>query len=102
MIEALEKLCMEHPVHYVARVTKFLDGLIQAHGDHMFAGFAFFSVVLIAWILTRRRKHPVHEISVVIVPLGQAPKRECEPQPLLFEERGDFERFGRVWFLLAP
>ncbi len=90
MIAAVEKLVMEHPVQYVARVTKFLDGLIQDYGDYLFLGFTFFSVVFIAWIFGRRRKHPVHDISVVILPLGQAPKRTAEPEPILFEERTDF------------
>ena len=90
MIEAVDKLCMEHPVQYLARGTKFLDGLIQEYGDYLFVGFAFFSVVLIAWIFGRRRKHPVHDISVVILPLGHAPKRDVEPEPLLFEERTDY------------
>jgi cobalamin biosynthesis protein CobD/CbiB len=90
MFEAVEKLCMEHPVQYVARVTKFLDRLIQDYGDYLFVGFAFFCIVLISWIVSRRRKHPVHDISVVILPLGQAPKRDCEPQPLLFDDQRDF------------
>jgi hypothetical protein len=55
MIEALEKLCMEHPVQRVARMTKFMDRLIQDYGDYLFVGFAFFSILLIAWIFTHRR-----------------------------------------------
>ena len=31
---------------------------------------------------TRRRKQPVHDFSVVILPLGHAPKREPEPEPV--------------------
>jgi hypothetical protein len=41
-------------------------------------------------MFTRRRKHPVHEISVVILPLGLPPKRESSPEPVLFREHSDF------------
>lgn len=75
---------------YVARFTKFLDRLIQDYGDYLFVGFFYLCVVLIAWIVVRRRKRPVHEIPVVVLPLGQAPRREPDPEPPpLFEESPD-------------
>lgn len=86
MIEAVRKHCMENPAQYALRVTKFLDGIIEEHGHYLFMGFAFCCFVLLVWMFTRRRKHPVHDISVVILPLGQAPKRDPEPPPLLFED----------------
>jgi hypothetical protein len=81
---------MEHPVLYLARVTKFLDGIIEEHGHYLFMGFAFFCIAFLVWMLTRRRTRPVHGISVVILPLGHAPRREHEPEPVLFRETSDF------------
>lgn len=81
---------MEHPVLYLARVTKFLDGIIEEHGHYLFMGFAFFCFVLLVRMFTRRRTRPVHDISVVILPLGHAPRREPEPEPVLFRESSDF------------
>ena len=80
---------MEHPVVYVARVTKFLDRLIQEHGEYLFFGLVILGLVLIAWIFVRRHKHPVHDIPVVILPLGGAPHREAESEPPPFEDRPD-------------
>ena len=90
MIEAVEKSFMQHPVFYVARVTKFLDEMIREHGDYLFVGLVFVSVAVIVWIFTRPRKHTVHELSVVFLPLGLPPKRESQPEPLLFREGSDF------------
>ena len=81
---------MEHPVFYLARVTKFLDRLIQEQGDYLFAGFVVVCAVVLVWMFTRRRKHPVHEISVVILPLGLPPKRESPPEPVLFRDSQEF------------
>ena len=81
---------MDHPVFYVARVTKLLDRLIQDYGDDLFVGFFYFCVLLVVWLFVRRRKRPVHEIPVVILPLGQAPRREPDPEPPPpFEESPD-------------
>lgn len=81
---------MQHPVFYLARVTKFLDRLIQEQGDYLFAAFVVVCAVVLVWMFTRRRKHPVHEMSVVILPLGHAPKRDPQPEPVLFREHSDF------------
>jgi hypothetical protein len=80
---------MEHPVVYVARATKFLDALIHEHGDYLFVGFVFLCLLVIVWIAARRRRNPVHEIPVVILPLGSAPRREPDPDPPPFEEHFD-------------
>ncbi len=81
---------MEHPTQYVLQVTRFLDGLIAEHGHHLFMGFAVLCFVLLVWMFTRRRKQPVHDFPVVILPLGHAPKREPEPDPVLFRDSQDF------------
>lgn len=81
---------MEHPVLYLARVTKFLDGLIAEHGHYLFMGFVFLCIALLIWMIIRRRARPVHDISVVILPLGHAPRREPEPEPVLFRESSGF------------
>ena len=81
---------MEHPTQYVLQVTRFLDGLIEEHGHYLFMGFAVLCFVLLVWMFTRRRKQPVHDFPVVILPLGHTPKREPEPEPVLFRERPDF------------
>lgn len=83
---------MEHPVVYVGRAGRFLNLLIQDYGDYLFFGFTILCLLVIVWIFTRRRKHPVHEIPVVILPLGHAPRREPEPEPLLFGEQIDDDR----------
>lgn len=73
---------MEHPVQYLVRGTKFLDTLIREQGDYLFVAFGFLCFFFIGWILTRRRKHPVHDIPVVVLPLGEKPKREsCTEAP---------------------
>ncbi len=72
---------MEHPVMYVARVTHFLDRLIRDYGDYLYMGFVYFAVFLLAWMFSRRRQQPVHDIQVVILPLGPAPKRDPDPAP---------------------
>lgn len=81
---------MEHPTQYVLKVTRFLDGLIEEHGFYLFMGFAALCFVLLAWMFTRRRKQPVQDFSVVILPLGHAPKREPEPEPVLFKGGTEF------------
>ncbi len=81
---------MQHPVFYVARVTKFLDEMIQEHGDYLYAGLVAVCALVLVWMFTRTRKHPAHEMSVVILPLGLPPKRESQPEPLLFREDSDF------------
>jgi len=81
---------MEHPTQYVLQVTRFLDGLIEEHGHYLFMGFAFCCFVLLVWMFTRRRKQPVHDFPVVILPLGHAPKREPEPDPVLFKNGTEF------------
>lgn len=80
---------MKHPVEIVARITKVLDHLIQDYGDYLFVGFVFLCLVIIAWIVVRRRKRPVHEVPVVILPLGNAPRREPDPEPPPFEKHPD-------------
>lgn len=81
---------MEHPVLYLARVTKFLDGLIAEHGHYLFMGFVFLCIAFLIWMFTCRRTRPVHDISVAILPLGHAPRREPDPEPVLFRETSDF------------
>jgi hypothetical protein len=81
---------MQHPVFYVARVTKFLDKMIQEHGEYLFMGLVLACAVVLVWMFTRTRKNPVHEMSVVILPLGLPPKRQPEPEPVLFREDSDF------------
>ena len=78
---------MQHPVQYLALVTKFLDRMIEEHGDRLFVVFGFFCLGVIAWILTRKRKHPVQDFRVVILPFNVAPKREPEPEPIAFRDR---------------
>ena len=81
---------MEHPSQYMLQLTRFLDGLIAEHGHYLFMGFAVLCfVLLLVWMFTRRRKQPVHAFSVVIYPLGHAPKREPEPEPVLFRAHSD-------------
>lgn len=81
---------MQHPVFYVARVTKFLDEMIREHGDYLFAGLVAVCAVVLVWMFTRARKRPVHEMSVIILPLVSAPKREIERETLLFRDCNDF------------
>ena len=77
---------MEHPVQYLTVVTKFLDRMIEEHGDRLFVVFGFFCLGVIAWILTRKRKHPVQDFSVVILPFGITPKRNPESEPVAFRD----------------
>ena len=77
---------MEPPAQYSEPVTQFLDRMIQDHGDSLFVVFTFLCLAIIAWIFVRPRKRPVHDFSVTILPLGQAPKREPEQDPSPFEE----------------
>ena len=78
---------MQHPVQYLTVVTKFLDRMIEEHGDRLFVVFGFFCLGVIAWILTRKRKHPVQDFSVVILPFGIAPRKETEHLSGPFEDQ---------------
>ena len=73
---------MQHPVFYVKIVTNFLDAMIRDYGDYLFIAFGWFCILLIIWMFTHRRRHPVHDISLIILPLGQAPRREPELPPI--------------------
>lgn len=81
---------MQHPVFYVARVTKFLDEMIQEHGEYLFMGLVVVCAVVLVWMFTRTRKRPVHEMSVVILPLGLPPRQQPEPEPILFRDEPEF------------
>ena len=76
----LARFVMEHPVQYVERLTRFLDRLIEQHGDYLFAVFVFICLGVLLYVLTRRRKHPVYDIPVTILPVGQPTKRKPEEQ----------------------
>ncbi|HPV81468.1 MAG TPA: hypothetical protein PK866_00010 [Nitrospira sp.] len=78
---------MEHPVQYLTVVTKFLDRMIEEHGDRLFVAFGFVCLAVIAWILIRKRRHPVNDFRVVILPFNIAPRRETEPEPVAFRDR---------------
>ncbi|MCI0745437.1 MAG: hypothetical protein L0Y58_08540 [Verrucomicrobia subdivision 3 bacterium] len=80
---------MTHPIEYLSRVTDFLDLLIRVYGDYLFMGFAYLCLFLLAWIFLRRRKRPVHDFPVMILPLDTGRRREPEPQPSLFETHSD-------------
>lgn len=81
---------MEHPVFYLARVTRFLDHVIHEHGVYLFMAFVAFSFVLMIWMFTRRRTRPRHDVSVIILPLGGAPWREPETEPVLFQDKEEY------------
>jgi cbb3-type cytochrome oxidase subunit 3 len=76
----------EHPIKYLEPVTQFLDRMIQDHGDSLFVVLTFLCLGIIIWIFLRPRKRPVHDISVTILPLGQAPRRDPEQDLPPFEE----------------
>ena len=78
---------MQHPVQYLAVVTKFLDRMIEEHGDQLFMVFAFVCLGVVGWILTRKRRHPVQDFRVIILPLHVARRREPERLPEPFEDR---------------
>ena len=84
---------MTHPIEYLSRVTKFLDFLIQEYGHLLFIGFAYLSLFVLAWIFLRRRKGPVHDVRVVILPLYLGGKTKPEPErspfPPPFESHDD-------------
>lgn len=73
----------EHPVHYVARVTRFLDRMIQEQGDYLFLAFGFACFGIIAWMIVRPRKGLVQDFKVTILPLGIGRRRFPEPEPPL-------------------
>ena len=81
---------MNHPTQYALEVTRFLDGIIEEYGHYLFMGFAYFCFALLIWMFTRRRKRPVHDISVVILPLSPAPRRDPVSEPVLFREHSEF------------
>ena len=78
---------MQHPIQYLTVVTDFLDRMIEEHGDRLFVVFTFVCLGVIAWILMRKRKRPVQDFWVVILPLGIAPRKETEHLPGPFEDR---------------
>jgi hypothetical protein len=46
------------PILYVGRLEDKLTEFIHANGDYLFAIFAFFCLLAIAWLLSRQRKSP--------------------------------------------
>ncbi len=80
---------MQHPVFYLERVTKFLDFMIQEYGDYLFVAFFFLCVLFLAWFFARRQKHRASSagggISMVIFPVGQAPRTKAE-EPIVFRD----------------
>ena len=80
---------MTHPIEYLSRVTKFLDFMIREYGDYLFIGFVYLCLFILAWMFLRRRKGPVHDIPVVILPLGYGRAREPESEPSPFETHSD-------------
>ena len=84
---------MEHPNADVLSVTKFLDFLIQEYGHLLFIWFGYVCLFILAWIFLRRRKGPVHDVRVVILPLylgrKSEPKPEWSPFPRPFESHDD-------------
>ena len=83
---------MEHPVFYLARVTKFLDSLIREHGDYLFVAFFYFCVAFLVWMFIRRRKRPAQPTStVVVLPFGIGAKREPEQEPASFRSCEDID-----------
>ncbi len=70
---------MEHPVQYLTVVTKFLDRMIEEHGDQLFMVFTFLCLGWIAWRLSRKRERPVQDAFVVVLTLPGSPRRPSEP-----------------------
>jgi hypothetical protein len=81
---------MEHPVQYLTVVTKFLDRIIEEHGDRLFMVLVFVCLGVIAWILVRRRKRPVYDFPVAILPLGTPPKHDADSEPVAFRDNEGF------------
>jgi hypothetical protein len=79
---------MDHPVLHAARVTEFLNQAIQECGEYLFVGFVFLCLIII-WIIMRRRRTTVHDIPVLILPLGDAPRHNFDREPSPFEEQPD-------------
>ena len=80
---------MKHPVEYLERVTQKLDDLLRDYGDQLFLVLAFGCLVLIAWLLARRRAHPPApgpRTFIVMLPFSFGPR----PEP-------DDERPDREW-----
>ena len=75
---------MTHPIEYLSRVTKFLDFMIREYGDCLFIGFVYLCLFILAWMFLRRRKGPVHDVRVVILPLYLGRKTKPEPEPSPF------------------
>ena len=46
------------PILYVERLEDKLTEFIHANGDYLFAVFAFFCLLAVAWLLSRQRKLP--------------------------------------------
>jgi hypothetical protein len=82
-----EDKLMEHPVIYLARVTEFLDRMIEEHGDQLFVVFGFICLGILVWIFIRPHKQPVQHLSVIILPLGSPPRREPDTAPQPFDDR---------------
>jgi hypothetical protein len=80
---------MGHSVLYVTPVSEFLDQAIQGHGEYRFVGFVFLCFLITTWIVVRRRGTAVHDIPVVSLPLGYAPRREPDPGALRFQQHPD-------------
>ena len=62
----------------------------QEHGYYLFMGFVVLCFAAAGLDVHPPPHAPVHDISVVILPLGHAPRREPEPEPVLFRETSDF------------
>lgn len=46
---------MQHPVEIVGQFGKFVNRTIHEHGDYLFMAWTLLSIVMVSWILGRRR-----------------------------------------------
>jgi len=63
--------------------------MIEGHGHRLFVGFALVCFSVLRLDFTRRPTHPMHDVSLVILPLASVPRHEPDPEPDLFRENSN-------------
>ena len=85
---------MQHPVEIVGQFGKFVNRTIHEHGDYLFMAWTLLSIVMVSWILGRRRPpKPDSSRSGLVVKADETKPTVSSPQLSTYsQDPPEFER----------